>query len=71
MIEFDHQKPQGLAQGLPHHFTSTDAFRDHVHAVVRTPNGNDYGIDLLKQHLAMHSHGEPGPDGKPLWHSHY
>ena len=22
----------------------------HVHTVVRTPNGNDYGIDLLRQH---------------------
>jgi uncharacterized protein DUF3500 len=26
----------------------------HVHTVVRTPNGNDYGRDLLRQHLALH-----------------
>ena len=29
--------------------------REHVHAVVRTPNGNDYGKDLLRQHYAQHS----------------
>jgi hypothetical protein len=23
----------------------------HIHIVVRTPNGNDYGKDLLRQHL--------------------
>jgi hypothetical protein len=22
----------------------------HVHTIVRTPNGNDYGIDLLRLH---------------------
>jgi hypothetical protein len=26
----------------------------HVHTMVRTPNGNDYGKDLLRQHLAQH-----------------
>jgi hypothetical protein len=36
--------------------------------VVRTPNGNDYGIDLLKRHYELHPHGETGADGKPLWH---
>jgi hypothetical protein len=24
--------------------------------VVRTPNGNDYGKDLLRQHYAHHDH---------------
>ncbi len=28
------------------------ASRNHIHCVVRTPNGNDYGFDLLKEHLA-------------------
>jgi hypothetical protein len=28
--------------------------RDHLHTVVRTPNGNDYGQDLLRQHLEAH-----------------
>lgn len=26
----------------------------HVHTVIRTPNGNDYGTDLLRQHYARH-----------------
>jgi hypothetical protein len=26
----------------------------HVHTVIRTPNGNDYGTDLLRQHYAHH-----------------
>lgn len=30
--------------------------RDHVHAVIRTPNGNDYGEALLRRHLAGHPH---------------
>jgi hypothetical protein len=32
------------------------ASRNHIHSVVRTPNGNDYGFDLLKDHLATHPH---------------
>ena len=24
--------------------------REHIHSVVRTPNGNDYGKDLLREH---------------------
>jgi hypothetical protein len=28
----------------------------HVHTVVRTPNGGDYGKDLLRQHYAAHPH---------------
>ena len=33
--------------------------RDHIHTVVRTPNGNDYGKDLLRQHYAQHDHSHP------------
>lgn len=52
LIEFDHQNPVGtLAKNTPG--TPT---RDHIHTVVRTPNGNDYGKDLLAQHLARHPH---------------
>jgi hypothetical protein len=32
----------------------------HIHSVVRTPNGNDYGKDLLRQHYARHDHSHPG-----------
>jgi hypothetical protein len=31
-------------------------FREHIHAVMRTPNGNDYGKDLLRQHYQQHPH---------------
>ncbi len=49
LIEFDHQRPIALGR-------SSTATKDHIHATVRTPNGNDYGKDLLKQHLATHRH---------------
>ena len=48
LIEFDHQSPIGIkGQGR-------EATRNHIHTIVRTPNGNDYGKDLLKQHLKEH-----------------
>ena len=49
LIEFDHQTPVAL-QGprVPG--------RQHIHSVVRTPNGNDYGKDLLRQHYATTKH---------------
>ena len=48
LIEFDHQAGQAL---------ETDgATRNHIHTVVRTPNGNDYGRDLLRQHHERHDH---------------
>jgi len=30
--------------------------RQHIHAVIRTPNGNDYGKDLLRLHYQQHPH---------------
>ncbi|WP_211097052.1 DUF3500 domain-containing protein [Neolewinella litorea] len=48
LIEFDHQRPVFLEGDRP--------TRAHVHTVVRTPNGNDYGKDLLGQHLERHPH---------------
>ena len=47
LIEFDHQGSFGPTSG---------ASRNHIHTVVRTPNGNDYGKDLLRQHYAQHPH---------------
>jgi hypothetical protein len=53
LIEFDHQLPVGIR----HLVDNPDVpVRDHIHVVVRTPNGNDYGKDLLRQHYAQHSH---------------
>ena len=53
LIEFDHQRPANLR-----HLASDPSkpTREHIHVVVRTPNGNDYGKDLLRQHYAAHKH---------------
>jgi len=48
LIEFDHETPVGLT----HLYERGVPYREHIHAVVRTPNGNDYGKDLLRQHYA-------------------
>jgi hypothetical protein len=55
LIEFDHQQPiamRELPRGVP--------TRQHIHTVIRTPNGNDYGKDLLRQHYARHPHPSGG-----------
>jgi hypothetical protein len=59
LIEFDHQRGIALDNDRPS--------RTHVHTVIRTPNGNDYGRDLLRQHHARfdhsrgaHTHAHPG-----------
>lgn len=53
LIEFDHQQPANLR----HLATDPRApNREHIHTVLRTPNGNDYGKDLLRQHYAQHPH---------------
>lgn len=52
LIEFDHQTPVGLR----HLYPAGVPYREHIHSVVRTPNGNDYGKDLLRQHYQQHPH---------------
>jgi hypothetical protein len=47
-IEFDHHAGVFLTNAEPAKF--------HVHTIVRTPNGNDYGIDLLRQHYRTSPH---------------
>jgi len=55
LIEFDHQRPANLARFAA---DPNQPNRQHIHVVVRTPNGNDYGKDLLRQHYAReHSAG--------------
>ena len=51
LIEFDHQRPANL-RGTG----ANQPTRQHIHTVVRTPNGNDYGKDLLRQHY-LRRHG--------------
>jgi hypothetical protein len=51
MIEFDHHIGVFLTNAEPAKF--------HVHTIVRTPNGNDYGLDLLRLHYAQSPHHQP------------
>ena len=51
LIEFDHQSGIVLDNDKPS--------RHHIHTIVRTPNGNDYGKDLLRQHREQHAHPHP------------
>lgn len=48
LIEFDHEP--GVV------FANNEPTRHHVHCIVRTPNGNDYGADLLRQHYEQSPH---------------
>ena len=48
LIEFDHHP--GVA------FDNVVPSRNHIHTVVRTPNGGDYGLDLLRQHHDRFDH---------------
>ena len=52
LIEFDHEP--GVV------FDNDEPTRHHVHTIVRTPNGNDYGIDLLRQHYEQSPHHRAG-----------
>jgi Protein of unknown function (DUF3500) len=51
IVEFDHQR--GIA--FREH---AKPYRDHIHVIVRTPNGNDYGKDLLRQHYQYAHHAQ-------------
>ncbi|HLH05765.1 MAG TPA: DUF3500 domain-containing protein [Terriglobales bacterium] len=53
LIEFDHQRPANLRKFAADPMKPT---QQHIHCVVRTPNGNDYGKDLLRQHYLAHPH---------------
>lgn len=48
LIEFDHHVGVFLTNAEPAKF--------HVHTIVRTPNGNDYGLDLLRLHYEQSPH---------------
>ncbi|MGO4580824.1 DUF3500 domain-containing protein [Cupriavidus sp. 2TAF22] len=63
LVEFDHQPGIVFDNDMPS--------RDHIHTLIRTPNGRDYGKDLLRQHYLQwhtgghgththsHTHGSP------------
>ncbi|MGW2047406.1 DUF3500 domain-containing protein [Streptomyces sp. NPDC001858] len=54
-IEVDCQAPGPLA-GAYGASQGSGATQKHVHSVVRTPNGNDYGKELLRQHYLTSPH---------------
>jgi Protein of unknown function (DUF3500) len=51
LIEFDCHPGIFLANDNPERF--------HIHTIVRTPNGNDYGRDLLRQHYEKEHRSTP------------
>jgi hypothetical protein len=51
LIEFDHQAGTVFDNDVP--------TRDHIHTLVRSPNGNDYGKDLLRAHYEQFDHSHP------------
>lgn len=55
LIEFDHHPGIVFDNDMPS--------RVHIHSILRTPNGGDYGADLLRQHHERfdHSTGEHRP----------
>jgi hypothetical protein len=48
LIEFEHLP--GVA------FDNPEPSRHHIHTIIRTPNGGDYGADLLAEHHARFEH---------------
>jgi hypothetical protein len=50
LIEFDHHPGVVFDNKVPS--------RNHVHSLVRTPNGGDYGADLLRQHHDRYDHAD-------------
>ena len=57
LVEFDHQVPANLKQYARDPNAPNP---EHIHTVVRTPNGNDYGKDLLRLHYQQHPHDTGG-----------
>ena len=51
LIEFSHEgqgpRPKRMKR-------NSDPSREHIHTIMRTPNGGDYGKDLLREHLQKH-----------------
>ena len=54
LIEFDHQRPGPLGQNPE--YAGDLPTRQHIHSMIRTPNGNDYGKSLIALHLQAYAH---------------
>lgn len=66
LIEFDHQPPGPLGRASDYYQGASGPQRMHVHTVMRTPNGNDYGKDLLAEHYATSAHHQGTSLGMPI-----
>jgi hypothetical protein len=66
LIEFDHQSPGPLGQRSDFYQGASGPQRMHIHTVVRTPNGNDYGKDLLAEHYATSPHHAGTPTAQTM-----
>ncbi|HEU0165605.1 MAG TPA: DUF3500 domain-containing protein, partial [Thermomicrobiales bacterium] len=65
LIEFDHQPPGPLGQESDYYNGATGPQRMHIHSIIRSPNGGDYGKDLLAEHYATSSHHTATPVATP------
>lgn len=65
LIEFDHQEPGPLGRSSDYYQGASGPQRAHIHSIIRTPNGNDYGKDLLAEHYATSDH-HATPEATPL-----
>lgn len=48
LLEFDHEP--GIV------FKGDEPMKSHIHTMMRTSNGNDYGTDYIRQHREFHPH---------------
>jgi hypothetical protein len=56
IVEFDHHAGVFLGNTEPERF--------HIHTLVRTPNGNDYGMDVVRQHCECAQRARWRTDGE-------
>ncbi|CAN5491835.1 hypothetical protein BH09CHL1_BH09CHL1_25940 [soil metagenome] len=66
LIEFDHQAPGPLGRASDYYQGASGPQKMHVHTIMRTPNGNDYGKDLLAEHYATSAHHAGTTLGMPV-----
>jgi hypothetical protein len=66
LIEFEHPSASPVRPEVANLLKDGDTLgagrhtQNHVHTLVRTPNGNDYGMDLLRQHHMRFDHSGGG-----------
>jgi hypothetical protein len=48
--------PHSVSKAVTGNILGAEPAKFHVHTIVRTPNGNDYGVDLLRLHHEQAHH---------------